>query len=165
MSRRCTVRSATIQERFSGDCCPCGASYHSCMVSRVVAQHQAGTPRAPDVRTEVIRAFKRIGADTNLVEDPGTAATENRAQDARVSPCQYPGMLARKVRIGPKHTLAREPGGELNAPRAVRSKLYALAQLLKKQVGVALRIRSLLVPRHKVPAQRIRWRFDSAPLG
>jgi hypothetical protein len=42
----------------------------------VVAQHDAGSPGTPDVRTEVIRAFKRIGADSNLVESPGTAATE-----------------------------------------------------------------------------------------
>src|SRR5262249_225726 len=128
---------STVSVRFDrqGTCAPSPPSAgDSDLVDaplRAIAQHHAGAPGAPDVRAEVISGFKRIGADTNLVEGPGTAATKDRAHDARVSTCQNPGIVGRNYRIGRKHTLARESGTELNAPGAVRSKLHALGQLLQ----------------------------------
>ena len=83
---------------------------------RVIAQHHTRAPGAPNFGTEVFGTFKCIGSDTDLVEDAGAAAVENRAQDARVSTCQNAGIAVSNRRIGRKYVLARESGAELNAP-------------------------------------------------
>jgi hypothetical protein len=82
------------------------------------AQHHAGATDAPDARTQVVGAFKGVGADADLVEGLGAAAAEDRAQDACVFARQNLGIAARDRGIGRKHTLARESGAELNAPGA-----------------------------------------------
>ena len=43
-----------------------------------------------------------------ICEGAGAAAVENRAQYARVSTCQNPGIAARNRRIGRKYALARD---------------------------------------------------------
>ena len=48
---------------------------------RAVAQHHAGATDAPDARTQVVGAFKGIGADADLVEGLGAEMVLNCPSD------------------------------------------------------------------------------------